>query len=147
MAGRDFNASELFRQMEQDFMRSAESAMRIVMYHPHLDMYETAESLVIKMELAGVKPDRLQITLSADDRRLTITGERQEAQEDHPDRLRCHHLEIFYGEFSREVNLPANIRLQRENIKATYKDGFLTISLPKKDELNQETCAIIITTE
>src|SRR2546423_7262476 len=106
MANRDFNPFDMFRQLEQDMRSTTGATMRGMMFHPGLDMYETAESLVVKMELAGVKPNRINIELSADDRYLTIQGERLEGHEDHRDRLRCYHLEIYYGTFQREVALP-----------------------------------------
>lgn len=132
MATRDFNPFDLFRQLEEELLTSTGRAMRVVMFHPRMDMYETAESLIIKMELAGVDPRRLNIELSADDRTLTVAGEREESQEDHRDRLRCCQLEIYYGKFEREILLPANLRLERDSIRAAYRDGFLVVTLPKR---------------
>ena len=133
MATSDFNPFDLFRQLEEELLTSTSRAMRVVMFHPRMDMYETAESLIIKMELAGVDAGRLNIELSADDRTLTVAGAREESQEDHHDRLRCCQLEIYYGKFEREILLPSNVRLDREHIRAGYRDGFLVITLPKRD--------------
>lgn len=144
MASRDFNPLDLIRQIEQDFLRNAESALQIVQFQPHLDMFETADHLVIKMELAGVRPEKIHITLSADDRILTISGERYEPAHDHRDRLCCYHLEIFYGAFSRDIPLPGNVRFDRDNIKASYRDGFLLISLPKRSPSSNEKRTIEI---
>ena len=131
MASREFNPFDLFRQLEQDIRTTAGANMRGVMFAPGLDMYETAKSLVVKLEIAGVKPDRINIELSADDRYLSVEGERLEHQEDHRDRLRCYHLEIYYGKFQRDIPLPGNLRLDREGIQASYREGFLIITLPK----------------
>ena len=146
MASRDFNPFDMFRQLEQD-IRSTTGAMRGMMFHPGLDMYETPDGLVVKLELAGVRPDRLNIELSADDRYLTIEGERQETQEDHRDRVRCYHLEIFYGKFERAIALPGNLRIDRENIRATYREGFLLITLPKLSGEVPEKRTIPVTNE
>jgi len=131
MASRDFDPFDMFRQIEHDMRSTAGVPMRGMIFHPGLDMYETADSLVVKMEMAGVKPDQINIELSADDRYLKVEGERLEAQEDHRDRLRCYHLEIYYGKFQREIQLPGNVRLNRDLIRAGYRDGFLVITLPK----------------
>src|SRR5437879_3364079 len=131
MASRDFNPFDMFRQLEHDIRTTRSAAMRGMMFHPGLDMYETPDSLVVKLELAGVRPDRISIELSADDRFLTIEGERLETQEDHRDRIRCYHLEIFYGKFEREIALPGNLRIDREDIRASYREDFLLVTLPK----------------
>jgi HSP20 family protein len=110
-------------------------------------MYETAESLVVKLELSGVKPDRINIELSADDRHLTIAGERIEGIEDHRDRLRCYHLEIYYGQFVREIALPGNLRLDRDRIQASYREGFLLVTLPKLPGEPIEKRTIPVTSE
>ena len=147
MASQDFNPFDMFRQLEQEIRTSPGAAMREMMFHPGLDMYETDDSLVVKIELAGVKPDRINVELSADDAFLTVEGERQESQEDHQDRLRCYHLEIFYGKFRREIPIPGSIRLDREGIRAGYRDGFLLVTLPKREKATPEKRTITITNE
>ncbi len=147
MASRDFNPFDMFRQLEQDIRTTTGAAMRGMMFHPGLDMYETPENLVVKLELAGVRPDRINIELSADDRYLTVEGERLETQADHRDRLRCYHLEIFYGKFEREIALPGNLRVDRENIHASYREGFLLITLPKLTGETPEKRTIPVTNE
>jgi HSP20 family protein len=147
MASRDFNPLDLIRQIELDFRRSAEGALRVVQFQPHMDMYETVDNLVIKMELSGVRPEKISITLSADNRTLTISGERYEPSQEHRDRLCCYHLEIFYGEFERDISLPGKVHFDRDNIKANYRDGFLLISLPKQHPTSTEKRSIEITNE
>jgi HSP20 family protein len=138
MARRDFNPLDIILQLEADIRRSSDGAMRALLFQPSLDMYETDGALVVKMELAGVRPDRLSITLSADDRILTITGERTEPSTEHQDRIRCHHLEIYYGAFEREIRLPGSVQFDRDHITANYRDGFLTISLQKRAKNTNE---------
>ena len=147
MASRDFNPFDMFRQLEQDIRTTAGATMPEMVFHPGLDMYETTQSLVIKMEIAGVTPDRINVELSADDRFLKIDGERLEAQDDHRDRLRCYHLEIYYGRFQREIPLPGNLRLDRNQIQAGYRDGFLLITLPKLSGEAPEKRSIPVTSE
>jgi HSP20 family protein len=118
-----------------------------VQFHPGVDMYETEGALKVKIELPGIEPDRVGITLAADDRTLTIAGERREQHEEQHDRIRCYHLEIFYGTFLREITLPANVRIDRDRLSASYRNGFLVITLPKRAETQAETRQIEITSE
>ena len=131
MTNRDFDPFDVFRQLEDDIRGRHGANMQSVVFHPKIDMYETDNSLVVKMELAGVQSDSIRLELSADDRTICIEGERLESREDHSERLRCYHLEIFYGKFERTVSLPASIRLERERITAELRDGFLVVTLPK----------------
>ncbi len=147
MASRDFNPFDMFRQLEQEIRTTTGAAMRGMLFHPGLDMYETPENLVVKLEMAGVRPDRISIELSADDRYLTVEGERIETQEDHRDRTRCYHLEIFYGKFEREIALPGNLRIDREQIRASYREGFLLITMPKLSGETPEKRTIAVTNE
>lgn len=147
MASRDFNPLDLILQLETDIRRGADDAMRAVRFQPCADMYETQHALMIKLELAGVRPARLQITLSADDRMLIVAGDRSEADEERQDRIRYYHLEIFFGAFERKIVLPGNLRLDRDQIKATYRDGFLVVSIPKRLDPLPEKRIIEITSE
>jgi len=105
-------------------------------------MYETEEALIVKMELAGVRPENLSLLLSEDDKLLTISCERLEPETERQERTRCYHLEIFYGKFEREIPLPPHLRYDRDNIRANFKDGFLTVSLPKKSQHTKGTRVI-----
>jgi HSP20 family protein len=147
MATRDFNPLEIFFQLEQDFLRSTESAFNAMRFQMRTDMYETEEALIIKVELAGVHPDQLNLVLSADDRVLTISGERAEPERERQERLRCYHLEICYGRFEREIALPAHLRIDRERVSATYREGFLIVSLPRKGEHQPASRVIQVTEE
>ena len=100
------------------------------------------------MELAGVKAADLQVSLTPDDRILNIIGTRAESHGDREGRVRCHQLEIYFGPFERAVALPTGIRLDRDAIKATYRDGFLSVRLPKKLQADTPEIRIIaISTE
>jgi HSP20 family protein len=92
---------------------------------PNTDIYETEVSFVVRMELAGVDKDEVQISLS--DRTLTVRGRR-------PDLCRkekCHfrQMEIHYGLFERRIIIPRTI--DGRKVKANYRNGFLIIELPK----------------
>ena len=125
---------DIFLQLESDFLRDVEATARSLRFQPCADIYETADALVIKIELPGIHPDRLSITLAADDRTLTIAGERAEMREEHRERVRFYQLEICYGFFEREISLPPGVHFDRDAITANYKDGFLVIALPRRRE-------------
>lgn len=93
-------------------------------WHPPTDMYETQEGYVVRVEIAGMAEADFKISLS--ERRLVIAGERKDSCVKNT----CHQIEVSYGRFRSEVTLPGAI--DRENIEATYAEGFLRILLPKK---------------
>jgi HSP20 family protein len=99
---------------------------------PRVDIYETKDKLVVKVCAAGIKPAQVDISLSADDRFLTVRGHRTEGSADRRGAVRYYQLEVYYGPFERVIGLPVDIDIDREKMHATYKDGFLIITLPKK---------------
>ena len=148
MANRVFNPLDIFRQLEEELRQSTEvGSFGYPLFHPSLDMYETDDSLIIKVELAGVNPENIEVTLSADDSFLSISGERSESKLEHTEKLRCYNIEIFYGSFTREIVLPGNLRIDRENIRAVYKDGFLIATLPKCKQNASQKRSIQVTSE
>ena len=92
---------------------------------PFLDLSETEETLVIKAEIPGASPEDLEISINED--RLTIKGEvKQDQVDESEDYLR---REKRYGFFSRTLHLPCKVLIN--DVKATYKDGVLSIVMPK----------------
>jgi HSP20 family protein len=103
---------------------------------------------LIVAQAASVKAADLHVSLTPDDRILNISGTRAESHGDREGRVRCHQLEIYFGPFERAVALPTGIRLDRDAIKATYREGFLSVRLPKKLQTDTpEICIIAISTE
>ncbi len=148
MSYRDFRDIDLLRQMESEMQRIADETLRGFLsdvpapnrfWQPRVDMHETPESVIVKVEVAGVNPDQLNLSLSADDRVLTISGERNEADRERVDRIRCYQLEIYFGPFEREVVLPGDARIDRDAISASYRDGFLIVTLPKRESKSTGT--------
>jgi len=143
--------TELIRRMEAEMQRVADEAMRALMmgepppdrfWQPHVDVHETVEAVVVKMELAGVDSSTLRVRLSGDDRYLSVAGERREDENERAMRVRCYRLEIYFGPFETRVHLPPGIRYQRDMVTARYHDGILTVVLPKR-----KPQAIAVTTE
>ena len=92
-------------------------------WRPPTDVYETADAVIVKMEVAGMSEDDFDITLA--EGTLLVQGVRRDTAE----KTVCHQLEIAYGEFSVEVLLSMPLLVDR--IAASYQNGFLLITLPK----------------
>ena len=97
---------------------------------PSIDVAETDSTIEAKVDLPGVKPDEIDISLN--NNVLTISGERKEETEEKGKTF--HHVERRIGRFSRSVTLPATV--EEDEVAAEYSDGVLTITLPKTSEAN-----------
>lgn len=101
-----------------------------------VDVYETDKEIIVKAALPGVKPEEIDISVTSDS--LTIRGESR--HEEKVEKENFYRQEIRYGAFSRIVPLPAPIRA--EEADAEYKDGLLTVKLPKKEEARPKTIKV-----
>ncbi len=91
---------------------------------PPTDVYETEDEVVVQLEIAGVQQADLAVSLHS--RRLIIQGTRIDRG---PNRRAYHQMEIHFGEFRAEVDLPGPVDEAR--VDAEYSDGFLRVVLPK----------------
>jgi len=132
---------EMVEELEREMRRVSDdlllqmfrmSSMSGEVWAPRVDVYETADSVVVKVCVAGLEPGQMELTLSSDNRFLTLRGVRAEQDEDKSERIRYHQLEVYYGPFERVVALPVEVSLDRDNLTAVYKEGFLKIVLPKQ---------------
>jgi HSP20 family protein len=96
-----------------------------------VDVFNTANDIVIKTIVAGVKPEDLDISISRD--MVTIRGKREESREVSDDDY--FHRELYWGSFSRTILLPEEIDV--ESSEASEKHGLLSIRLPKLDKRKQ----------
>jgi HSP20 family protein len=96
-------------------------------YEPPTDVYETPDRLVVRMEIAGLQPEELQVQLSTDRRLLTIAGQRRDPSSGSPRKF--YTMEIECGEFARQIPIP--VPVDEAAVSAAYAEGFLEISLPK----------------
>ena len=94
---------------------------------PAVDIYETQNELVLKADVPDVDPKNVGIQL--ENGTLTLKGERKFEQQQNGKGF--HRIERSYGSFVRAFSLPDTV--EAENVKADYKNGVLTITLPKKD--------------
>lgn len=97
-------------------------------YTPALDVYEEKENFVVKAELPGMKKEEIEVSFH--DGSLSISGERK--SESKHEEAEVYRAERFFGRFQRTVTLPAPVAVDK--VKAAYKDGVLTITLPKTEE-------------
>jgi HSP20 family protein len=100
----------------------------ITSWAPAVDIYETENELVLKADLPGVSEKDIDVRV--ENNMLTVRGERQfETKVKEDDYLR---VERTYGSFSRSFGLPNTVNT--EGIAAEYKNGVLTVQLPKRAE-------------
>ncbi|MDO8424196.1 MAG: Hsp20/alpha crystallin family protein [bacterium] len=96
-----------------------------------VDVYHTPTEIVIKTMVAGVKPEDLDVSITRDS--VTIHGERGEERTVSSDEYI--HRELYWGSFSRTINLPEEINV--DEAEATEKYGMLILRLPKLDKNRQ----------
>jgi HSP20 family protein len=95
---------------------------------PALDVHEDKDGYSIRVELPGMKREEIEVSIQDD--ALVISGERK--AEEAKEGTEVHRQERFYGKFSRVLTLP--IAVAGDKVKASYKDGVLTVTLPKAEE-------------
>ncbi len=125
------------RLFEQTLSRSrGEEGGLATTWTPAVDIYETADTIVMKAELPGVAREDIQIQIN--DNTLTLKGERRFAKDVHEENyLR---IERAYGSFHRSFTLPATV--QQDKVRALFKDGVLELSLPKAEESKPKRISI-----
>ncbi len=95
-------------------------------WNPAVDVYQNKDQYTVHAELPGLKKEEIELSLNGDT--LTISGERkQETKSEEGSRT-----ERFFGRFQRSVILP--VPVNAEKVNATYKEGILTVVLPKAEE-------------
>ncbi len=103
---------------------------------PAVDIKETDEALTIFAEIPGLTKDNVSITM--ENSVLTISGERKFEKD--VEKENFHRIERTYGSFSRSFSLPTNVATEKAD--ASFKDGVLTVTLPKTDEAKPRKIAI-----
>lgn len=135
--------SNLRREMDRIFndlipfsWRLDESEMGLRSWSPRTDMMETDDEYMIEADLPGMA--KQDITINVQDRVLTIEGERKhETEEEHNGYLR---RERSFGSFERKFSLPASVK--EDKIKASFKDGVLTVHIPKAEKSKRKSVKI-----
>jgi len=99
------------------------NGLRSHIWRPATDVFETEESIVVRVEIAGVREEDFSILLKGN--QLTVRGNRPDVLE----RRAYYQLEISFGEFLTEVDLPGPVL--SDHVTAEYIDGFLRLVFPK----------------
>jgi HSP20 family protein len=99
-------------------------------WSPALDLYQNNESLVAQVELPGMRKEDIEISLH--DGTLTIAGERKIEAPKTENGEKAERSERYVGKFRRSITLP--VRVDASKVGASYRDGILTVTLPKAEE-------------
>jgi HSP20 family protein len=103
---------------------------------PALDVQEDKDSFKVRVELPGLKREDIEVSLQ--DGAVVISGERKE--ETVSEGTEVHRQERRYGKFTRTLALP--VAVSEDKVAAQYKDGILTVTLPKAEEAKPKTIAV-----
>jgi len=106
-------------------------------WFPPTDVVEDSEGIRISLELPGIKPEDVEVTI--ENRTLTVKGEKTQASEQKSTRL--HRYERSYGRFERSFQLPDTIDADR--ISARYEHGVLTLTLPRAEEAKPRKVQVV----
>jgi len=108
---------------------------------PSMDIYQTKDDVVVEMPLAGISPEKVDITIENDV--ITVKGEMEEKKEvKHEDYYK---KEIRRGSFVRQAALP--VAVKGEEAKAESRNGLLKITIPKSEKAKPKKIAIKIANE
>lgn len=121
---------ETLMEVRRGVLHAVSWQVKSGVWDPPTDVYETEESYVVRMEIAGMREENFEISIQQDT--LYIVGYRP----DFPARRAYHQMEIRSGKFTSAITLPGPVDADRAI--AEYHDGFLTITLPKEKENKAE---------
>lgn len=107
-------------------------------WQPAVDVTETKSEIVVSVEIPGMDPKDMDISLS--EGTLTIKGEKKQEKEEQEENYYL--IERSYGSFTRSI--PLSEEVESEKISASYKDGVLKITLPKSDNTKKKKIRIKI---
>ena len=112
------------RRLQQEMNRLFEGSRSAIDEYPAINMYGNDDEVIITAELPGINPDKLEVSVVKN--QVTIEGERQP---DNPENATYYRRERAHGNFFRSLRLPFDV--DKEGIKASYKNGILTIAIPR----------------
>lgn len=127
----------LFREAFSPMQGETEVSTRS--WAPPVDIYETEDAIILKAELPGIDPKDVEVRV--EDNTLYLKGERKFEKE--VKEQNYHRVERSYGSFARSFSLPNSINA--DQVKAEFKDGLLTLTMPKREEAKPKTIKIDVT--
>ncbi len=125
-----FDLQREINRMFDRFFRGfeGEEEVRLAAWSPRVDISETDDEYIVRAEVPGVSKDDIKVTIK--ENVLTISGEKKQEKETKNENF--HRIERVYGSFSRTFTLPGAVKVDK--VEAKFKDGVLTIKLPKVEE-------------
>jgi len=132
---------QMNRLFEDTFFRGRTGDSALTTWSPAVDIYETEHELVVKADLPDV--DEKDLDIRVENNILTIRGERKFEQTLSEDNyLR---VERAYGSFSRSLSLPNTVNT--DAIKAEYRNGVLTVRVPKREEAKPKQVKVSVNSD
>jgi len=130
--------TRLFEEFFNDFPFSGSMLERNGNWTPSVDIMEKDGNLILRAELPGLTEK--QIDLKLEGNTLTLKGERKMENEDNEGTY--HRVESYHGSFTRSFRLPDTV--DSDKIKADYKNGILTVTIPQKPEVRPREIPVSI---
>jgi HSP20 family protein len=104
-------------------------------WRPLVDLFEDEDALTLRLDLPGIDQEKLDIELAGEE--LVVRGERLWVT---PEKGGCVHAERPYGQFHRGFRL--GVPIQHDKVEASYRDGVLTVTLPKAETTKPRKVAV-----
>jgi len=111
-------------ETRREILHAISWQVRSSLWRPPTDIFETDERFIIKVEIAGMREEDIEVAM--ENNLLVISGTRSDVPEQ---RAYYHQMEIQSGKFEIMAEIPVSVDVEKAG--AVYKDGFLTITLPK----------------
>ena len=135
---REFN--RMFKSIDDRFgflkKEDSDDEYENAVWMPLTDVYEDKDDYKITADLPGIKKEDVKISVS--DGKLSISGERK--QEEETKEAKYHRIERTFGKYYRSFTLPKEIK--EDKIKAAFKDGQITVTIPKAEDVKPKEIAI-----
>jgi HSP20 family protein len=130
---------QMNRLMESPWRREFDGEdLKEGLWHPPVDIYEDAESLVVKAEVPDI--DQKDIEVKIENNTLSIKGERKHESDVRKENF--HRVERYFGTFSRSFQLPPTV--DQEKVTAVCDKGVLTITLAKKEVIKPKQISVTV---
>ena len=107
-------------------------------WKPPTDVFETERHIVVRMDIAGMKPSEIMLGFDGQTNTLTIAGKRTDKVAER--KIGYHQMEIIYGPFHRQVAIPTPVDIK--NVSPSYENGFLEIAFPKTERAKTKIVSI-----
>ena len=130
---------EVTRLFDEPGFRSLRYPSSMSLWTPPVDIVETEQEIVLKAELPGM--EEKDIDVRVENNMLTVSGERKYEKDIKEENVL--RKERYFGSFSRSFSLPNTVKV--EAIKAEYKNGLLSVTLPKREEAKPKQIKVAVT--